>query len=233
MRIWFPAAALTVAMGLAGPAQAWDAGDWLVRVGGSNVDPKSDNGSFNLTDLDPINSRLGIDVDDQWGVTFNFTYMYTRNWGIEVLAALPYEHDVKVQGLPGAAATVTHLPPTISLQYHFLPGSAFQPYVGAGLNLTWFMDDSKEEGLRAADLLLSEYYGTEIRTSLDVDSTSFGFAAQAGFDYVLTDQWFVNFDVRYIDIQTDVTLKANGDSVTKTEVAVDPLVYGVHLGYKF
>ncbi len=233
MRTWLSPLMLMAGLALSVPAHAWDAGDWLVRVGGSNVDPKSDNGSFNLTDLDPINSRLGIDVEDQWGVTFNFTYMYTPHWGIEVLAALPYEHDIKVEGLPGTAATVTHLPPTLSLQYHFLPNSAFQPYVGAGLNITWFMDDSKEAGLQAADLLLSEYYGTEIRTGLDVDSTSYGLAAQVGFDYTLNENWFVNFDVRYIDIQTDVTLKANGDTVTKTEVAVDPLVYGIHLGYKF
>lgn len=233
MRTVFSALALAAALGLAVPAQAWEAGDWLVRFGGSNIDPKSDNGSLNLNDLDPVNDTLGIDVDDQWGVTFNFAYMYTANWGVEVLAALPYEHDIKVEGLPGTAATVTHLPPTISLQYHFMPDSAFQPYVGVGLNITWFLDDSKEEGLRAADAALSEFYGEDIVTSLDVDEFSFGLAAQVGFDYVMTDHWFVNFDVRYADIGTDVTLKANGDRVTKASVDVDPIVYGLHLGYKF
>ena len=227
MRTLISAVALMAAMGAAAPAMAYEAGDWLIRFGASNVDPKSDNGSFNLTNFEPVGAKLGVDVEDQWGVTFNFTYMYTANWGVEVLAALPYEHDVKVEGLPGTAATVTHLPPTISLQYHFLPDGTFQPYVGAGLNVTWFLDDSKEEGLKAVDEALG------VRTSLDVDSTSFGYALQAGFDYQFGNNWFLNVDVRYIDISTDVTLKADGAKLSTASVDVDPVVYGAHIGYKF
>ncbi len=227
MRTLISAVALVAALGTAAPAMAYEAGDWLIRFGASNVDPKSDNGSFNLTDFDPVGAKLGVDVEDQWGVTFNITYMYTPNWGVELLAALPYEHDVKVEGLPGTAATVTHLPPTLSLQYHFMPDSVFQPYIGAGLNFTWFLDDSKEEGLKAVDEALG------VRTSLDVDETSFGFAAQVGFDYQFGNNWFLNVDVRYIDISTDVTLKADGAKLATASVDVDPVVYGAHIGYKF
>ena len=227
MRTLISAVALVAALGTAAPAMAYEAGDWLIRFGASNVDPKSDNGSFNLTDFEPVGAKLGVDVDDQWGVTFNITYMYTPNWGVELLAALPYEHDVKVEGLPGTAATVTHLPPTLSLQYHFMPDSVFQPYIGAGLNFTWFLDDSKEEGLKAVDEALG------VRTSLDVDETSFGFAAQVGFDYQFGNNWFLNVDVRYIDISTDVTLKADGAKLATASVDVDPVVYGAHIGYKF
>lgn len=225
MRTFSSALALTAALGLAAPASAHEAGDWLVRFGSSMVDPKSDNGEL---DMSAVNlGTLGVDVDDQIGVTFNFTYMYTANVGIELLAALPYEHDIMVEGLPGTAATVTHLPPTLSLQYHFMPDSAFQPYAGLGLNLTWFTDTSKEAGLRAADDLLG------VTTDLDVDSTSFGFAAQLGFDYIINDTWFLNFDVRYIDISTEATLIVDGANFTKTDVDVDPMVYGIHLGYRF
>ena len=132
-----------------------------------------------------------------------------------------------VEGLPGTAATVTHLPPTLSLQYHFLPDSAFQPYVGAGLNLTWFMDESKKEGLQFADTALG------VTTGLDVDSTSVGLAAQVGFDYIINDRWFVNFDVRWIDISTDATLTVNGADAATAKVDIDPLVYGIHVGYRF
>jgi outer membrane protein len=225
MRILASALALTATLGLAAPVAAHEAGDWLVRVGASVVDPKSNNGSLDMSAVDL--GTLGVEVDDQTGVTFNFTYMYTKNVGVELLAALPYKHDIMVEGLPGTAATVTHLPPTISLQYHFLPDSAFQPYAGIGLNLTWFMDSDKKEGLAAADDLLG------VTTDIDVDSTSVGFAAQLGFDYMITDQWFLNFDLRYIDISTDATLIVDGADFTTAKVDVDPVVYGIHLGYRF
>jgi len=226
MRTFASALALTAALGLAAPASAHEAGDWLFRFGASNIDPKSDNGSIDLTGIADFGVQ-DVTVDDQWGVTFNITYMYTANIGIELLAALPYEHDINVQGLPEPAASVTHLPPTLSLQYHFLPDAAFQPYVGAGLNLTWFMDESKEKGLRFADEALG------VTTGLDVDTTSFGLAAQVGFDYIINDTWFLNVDVRYIDISTDATLTVNGANAAKTEVDIDPIVYGIHLGYRF
>jgi outer membrane protein len=225
MRILASALALTATLGLAAPVAAHEAGDWLVRVGASVVDPKSNNGSLDMSAVDL--GTLGVEVDDQTGVTFNFTYMYTKNVGVELLAALPYKHDIMVEGLPGTAATVTHLPPTISLQYHFLPDSAFQPYAGIGLNLTWFMDSDKKEGLAAADDLLG------VTTDIDVDSTSVGLAAQLGFDYMITDQWFLNFDLRYIDISTDATLIVDGADFTTAKVDVDPVVYGIHLGYRF
>lgn len=226
MRTLASALALTAALGLAAPASAHEAGDWLFRFGTSQIEPKSDNGSIDLTGIADFGVQ-DVEVDDQWGVTFNIAYMYTANIGIELLAALPYEHDINVQGLPEPAASVTHLPPTLSLQYHFLPDATFQPYVGAGINFTWFMDESKEKGLRAADEALG------VTTGLDVDSTSFGLAAQAGFDYIINDTWFLNVDVRWIDIDTDATLTVNGANAAKTEVEIDPIVYGIHLGYRF
>jgi len=232
MRTFASALALTAALGLAAPASAHEAGDWLVRFGSSMVDPKSDNGSLDLSAV-PGFGVQDISVDDQIGVTFNFTYMYTANIGIELLAALPYEHDIEVAGLPGTAATVTHLPPTLSLQYHFLPDAKFQPYAGLGLNFTWFTDESKKEGLRAADVALTDILGTPVTTGIDVDSTSFGFAAQLGFDYIINERWFLNLDVRYIDISTEATLIVNGENFQTADVDIDPIVYGIHVGYRF
>lgn len=216
MRTLASALALTAALGLAAPASAHEAGDWLVRVGASVVDPKSDNGNLDLTALEGGPEQ--ITVDDKTGVTFNFTYMYTKNVGVEVLAALPFEHDISVDTL-GEVGSVKHLPPTISLQYHFLPDSVFQPYAGIGVNYTRFFSESETGAL------------TDLGVTLDVDSSSFGLAAQVGFDYMITDQWFLNFDLRYIDIDVDAKIKEvpaiNG------EVNIDPVVYGIHLGYRF
>ncbi|WP_240901371.1 OmpW family protein [Thioalkalivibrio sp. XN279] len=208
---------MTAALGLAAPASAHEAGDWLVRFGASVVDPKSDNGNLDLTALD--GGVQQISVDDKTGVTFNFTYMYTKNIGVEVLAALPFEHDISVETL-GEVGSVKHLPPTISLQYHFLPDSVFQPYAGIGVNYTRFFSES-EKGVLVDPL----------GVTLDVDSSSFGLAAQLGFDYMVTDQWFLNFDLRYIDIDVDAKIREVPE--INGTVNIDPVVYGIHLGYRF
>jgi outer membrane protein len=216
MRCFASALALIATLGLPAPANAHEAGDWLVRVGASVVDPKSDNGSLDLTAVG--GGPENITVDDKTGVTFNFTFMYTENVGVEILAALPFEHDISVNTLD-VVGSVKHLPPTISLQYHFLPDSVFQPYAGIGVNYTRFFSESEKGAL------------VDLGASLDVDSSSFGLAAQLGFDYMVTDQWFLNFDLRYIDI--DVDAKIREVPAINGTVNIDPVVCGIHLGYRF
>jgi outer membrane protein len=219
MRTFASILALTATLGLAMPASAHEAGDWLVRVGGSMVNPKSGNGSLDASALKLGEQR--IDVDDAWSLTFNITYMYTANIGIELLAAWPFEHDIDVEDL-GTVGSVKHLPPTLSVQYHFNPTGAFQPYAGIGLNYTAFFSESESGVLKDLD-------GT-----LDVDSSSWGLAAQLGFDYMINDQWFVNVDVRWIGIDTraDVTVPGVG-TIRTSAIEIDPMVYGLHIGYRF
>jgi len=216
MRIIGSVIALAAVLGLAAPASAHEAGDWLVRVGSSLIDPKSDNGTLDVSALELGDQQ--IDVDDKVGVTFTFTYMYTANIGIEVLAALPYKHDIDVGDL-GRVGSVKHLPPTVSLQYHFLPSGTFQPYAGVGLNYTRFFSVDETGAL------------DDLGVKLDVDSSSFGAAAQIGFDYMITDRWFLNVDVRWIDIDTKAKIKEVPE--IRGDVNIDPMVYGIHLGYRF
>ena len=212
MRTFASALALAAALGLAAPAYAHEAGDWLFRIGTSQIEPKSNNGSFG--------DGFGIDVKDKGGLTFNVAYMLTEYWAVELLAALPYRHDIAVGEL-GTVASVTHLPPTLSLQYHFLPMGDFQPYVGAGVNYTHFFDDKLKGPL--------DVPGADI----DTDTHSFGLAAQVGFDYKINENWFVNVDLRWIDISTDATVFVPGNGLLESEVNIDPLVYGIHVGYRF
>ena len=182
------------------PALAFEAGDWLVRFGATNVDPKSNN--------HPV-----VSVDSAWSATFNFSYMMTDNWAVEVLAAWPFEHDIYLVGGSKVAST-KHLPPTVSLQYHFNAQGKFQPYIGAGINFTTFFDEKTTGDLEGSDL------------SLD---NSWGLAGQVGADIMLNDKWFLNFDARYIDIETDA--KLDGDALGT--VKIDPWVYGVNAGFRF
>jgi outer membrane protein len=154
--------------------------------------------------------------------------MVTDKVGIELLAATPFSHDVGVKGMPGPYAglngklgSLKHLPPTLSVIYYPLDKtSAFQPYVGAGINYTWFFDtelssSAEDKGFSGLDM-----------------KDSWGLAAQVGMDYMLTDNIMLNAQLRYIDIDTTGTTYLAGDKV-KVDVDVDPFVYMVGLGYKF
>lgn len=195
-----PAVALLALLSLAAPLCVADQGDWLVRLGAHNVDPKSNNHSI-------------VSVDAAAMLTFNGTYMWRDNWGVELLAALPFEHDIDLVG-GGKVAETKHLPPTLSLQYHFAPDAAVRPYIGAGINLTLFFDESTRGALEDSSLSLG---------------TSVGVAFQAGVDVPMGEQWFLNLDVRYMDIET----KAKLDGASLGDVKIDPWIYGLNLGYRF
>ena len=215
--------ALTIAAAvmLAAPmAMAHDAGSFYVRVGATNVDPDDPNGDIDLTAVDPDLGTQDIEVDDDWSLTFTGSYQWTENWAVELLAALPFEHDIELEDL-GKVGETKHLPPTLSLQYHFLPKGKFQPYVGAGINYTIFFDDGAEGTLE------------ELGGDLEIDDNSFGFAGQIGADYMINDRWFINADLRYISIETDAKVTIPGVGTIKEEVEIDPWVYGINVGYKF
>lgn len=181
-------------------AQAQDVGDWIWRVGAHQVVPKSSNHAL-------------VNVDAAPSLTFNATYLFAPNWGVELLAALPFQHDVNLNG-GSKVAEVKHLPPTLSLQYHFNPGAKVRPYVGAGLNYTLFFDEHTTGALTGADLELDP---------------SFGLAAQLGLDIALGDAWFVNVDARWFDIDSDATV--NGVDIGTVEI--DPYAFGMSIGRRF
>lgn len=223
----FTASVLAVAL-TAPFAQAHQAGDVILRAGAITVDPREDSGDIYVGALSTsvTGTKATLDSDTQLGL--NFAYMLTDKIGIELLAASPFTHDVGVSGMPGAFAGLNgklgelkHLPPTLSIVYYPLDNkSAFQPYVGAGINYTWFFDDK----------LTSEAEGKGFN-GLDMKD-SWGLAAQMGMDYMLTENVMINAQVRYIDIDTTGTTSYGGAKV-KVDVDVDPMVYMVGLGYKF
>ncbi|WP_425913196.1 OmpW/AlkL family protein [Pseudomonas sp. GWSMS-1] len=218
-----------LALAIAAPlAHAHQAGDIIVRAGAITVDPQESSSDIwvGALNTDVAGTKATLDSDTQLGL--NFAYMLTNNIGIELLAATPFSHNVGVKGMPGGFAGLNgnlgelkHLPPTLSVLYYPLDASsAFQPYLGAGINYTWFFDTE-----------LSSEAETKGFSGLDMKD-SWGLAAQIGMDYMLTDNIMFNAQVRYIDIETTGTTSYGGKKV-KVDVDVDPLVYMVGLGYKF
>lgn len=192
---------------LAGQAMAQES-PWLIRARVVNIDTanKSDaNAAVGLT-------GNNIHVSDKTIPEVDISYFFTPNIAAELILTYPQKHTVRSSDLGGKVGTFKHLPPTLSLQYHFTPKSTFSPYVGAGVNYTRISSVKLAGG--AADL----------------ENDSFGFALQAGFDYKLDKNWSINFDVKKVQIRSDVML----DGVGKiSKVKVDPLLIGVGVGYRF
>mgnify|MGYP003514267476 CR=1 FL=1 len=214
-------AASLLALAVASPAAlAHKEGDIIVRAGAITVDPHESSSDINAGGADIPGSKATLDSNTQLGL--NFAYMLTDHVGIELLAATPFSHDVGTKGLGGLKlGSIKHLPPTLSAVYYPMEsGSVFQPYVGLGLNYTWFFDTE----------LTSSAEGRGFN-GLDLDD-SWGLAYQVGADYMLTDNLMLNAQVRYIDIDTTGTTHL-GAAKVEVDVDVDPFVYMVGLGYKF
>lgn len=212
-----------LALAVAAPfANAFEAGDIIVRAGAVTVDPQEDSSDLNIAGADAPGTKATLNSDTQLGL--NFQYMVTSNIGIELLAATPFSHEVGVKGLgplDGKLADIKHLPPTLSAVYYPLDkSSAFQPYAGIGLNYTIFFDEDLTSAREAQTF-----------NNLELDD-SWGLAYQLGMDYMLTDNVMLNAQVRYIDIDTEATVGLGANKV-KVDVDVDPFVYMVGLGYKF
>lgn len=191
--------------GLAVPAFAQDAGQWTFSVGAHQVNPKSDNGSL-------AGNTLDVEVGSNVRPTITAEYFVRDNLGIEVLAALPFQHDIDIKGL-GTVGSTKHLPPVVSLQYHFGDGKV-KPFVGAGLNYTYFFSESTTGALAGSKLKLDN---------------SWGLAAHAGIDFKVGEKGAIRLDARWIDIDTDVKL----DGANLGTVNVDPLVYGAAYVFNF
>lgn len=195
----------TLAIALLASATAAHAADgWFFRTGAITVDPKSDNGTLAGT--------LPLQVGSDTQLSLIVGRQLSDHWSVELLAATPFTHMAKLAG--SNAVEFKHLPPTLSLQYAFAPGSKVNPFIGAGLNYTIVFDE-KERGPVA---------GTNV--SLD---NSMGLAAQAGIIFKINENWDVVADARWIDIDADARL--NGASIGTANV--DPLTYSVALGYNF
>jgi len=191
------ATALTMTSAFAVPA-----GTWSIAAGAHMVDPKSDNGTL-------ADGAFSVDVDDDIRPTISGEYFIANNVGIELLAAIPFHHDITLTDANGDTVDgkTQHLPPTLSLQYHFdgynMPMN-LKPFVGVGVNYTTFF----EEKVALGDLELDDSVGVAGHVGLDIP-----FAPTEAF----------RIDARYMDIKTDAKLDGNDIG----EVDISPWVYGV------
>jgi hypothetical protein len=99
--------ALLVAGALAAPlaVQAQE-GPWLVRVRAVNLDPRNSD-----------STGLGLGINNKTIPEVDISYFFTPNIAAELVLTVPQKQTVSSNGV--AIGSLRHLPPTLTLQYHF------------------------------------------------------------------------------------------------------------------
>jgi len=182
---------------------------WLVRARLLGVLPDDES-----TDISVIGGKA--EVDDSITGDVDFSYFFTDNLALELTLTIS-PHDVNaVDTTVGNLdlGDVSLLPPTLTLQYHFLPDNRFRPYIGAGLNYTIFFNED-----------------SGVAHDIDYDN-AVGYALQAGIDIGLDDHWAINIDVKKLWLNTDVSVHALG-TIVHTDVDIDPWLFGFGVAYRF
>ena len=187
---------LTSTLSVPAFAQQAEEGSWMVRARAVHLD--SSNGD---------STGLGLSINDKWLPEFDVTYFYNKNLAVELILTVPQKQTLSSNG--AAIGSFKHLPPTLTLQYHF-DAQGFKPYVGAGINYT-------------------RLSAVHLPAGVTVDRNSFGPALQVGVDIPVAKNLYLNFDVKKVYIRTDVS--AAGAKIGRFKV--DPMLVGVGLGWRF
>jgi outer membrane protein OmpA-like peptidoglycan-associated protein/outer membrane protein W len=196
------------------------AGDWLVRLGVHQLNPDKSN----------LPGVLGGDLvlDKAEALSLDGEYMFTEHVGVDLFVPTYFSLDVQLRRSSlGEVAKIGETDlwtPIVGVNWHFNPGGALRPYVGAGAAWANFTG----EEISAP--------GVPGNTRLDIDEV-FGPAARAGIDIGTNEHWFLNLDVRYIwldaDVDTIVPTGITNTTVPLGEANIDPWLYGIAIGYRF
>jgi outer membrane protein len=161
--------------------------------------------------LDPANddsTGLDLSVNSKVFPEVDISYFFSPEFSAELVLTYPQKHTVKAGSTE--IGSLKHLPPTFTAQYHFTGLGSFVPYVGAGINYTRFSSVDLPDGV-------------------SIKKDSWGAALQVGVDVPIDKTMSFNFDVKKVQIATDVS--AGGAPLG--EFKVDPLLVGVGLGWRF
>jgi outer membrane protein len=213
MKAVIVSAALTAAFPAVAQQSATE-GNWMVRVRAVHVDTANKSSAIGALAV-PSDA---IHVENKTIPELDISYFFTKNFAAELILTVPQKHDVKVTSSAiGAfnAGSFYLLPPTLTAQWHFNPEGTFRPYVGAGVTYSRYSSDQLSVPGVAKLHLDNDYWGPAI---------------QAGFDVKISNQLFLNLDVKKAYVRSD--LEADGLGKV-SRVKVDPLLVGVGIGYRF
>jgi len=200
-----PALRLTVlaAAALALQPAVADEGPLLVRVRALHLDSANKD-----------STGLGLSINNKTFPEVDISYFFAPNIAAELILTYPQKQTVYSNG--SEIGSLKHLPPTLTLQYHFNPTGTVRPYVGAGLNYTNFSSVKFAPAVQAA-------------LHPSIKRNSWGLAWQVGADVEISKGTYLNFDLKKVNLGT--TIYSSGAEAGKFKV--NPTLASVGLGWRF
>ncbi|WP_087750923.1 OmpW/AlkL family protein [Paraburkholderia caledonica] len=234
------AVACVCGIALTDAAHAQSAGSLTLSLGWLHVAPQGHATPLTVESVggQPVNQTLTgtgahASTSDTVGITTE--YYVTDNIGVAALLGFPVKVDLIGEGTLakyGNLGTTKPMPPAIELRYHlFSAGSALRPFVGLGVNYTWFTQ------VRATNKAFVEGSFGPGGSAHATLSSSWNPVFELGASYALTKHWSVGSNVNYMPVKTNLTL--HGQTATETQVVskstlrLDPVSVFVNVAYTF
>ena len=183
-------------------------GNWMVGAKALLLDPDVSS-TVSIGGEARANSDVVPMVDVRYFITHDISL--ETMWGYS-------EHKLRAVGTAlgdMSLGTTKALPFNLTAQYNPRPNSQISPYVGIGLNYTWFVDGDPGD---AQNVKYDDNFGT---------------AFNVGVDYFLDERRFFNIDVKKILISTDVRVDAGIAGNAHATVDFDPLLINFGFGWVF
>ncbi len=227
-----PALGLGLAIALAGATAGAHAGgaENTLKVGYAHIGFNTSSGDLTgPAGTTPPGIRADLNDAD------TLALVYERNlsgpWSVVLQAGTP--PVVKIVGAGNAAAlgqvgTTRAWFPAVLAHYTFDGPGGLQPYVGAGVNYTFYTDETVSPAYTGA-------FGGSSSTARM--KSSWGHVLKIGMAFPLGRDWVIDAAYSRYGIKTTATITTAtpgvGDIVRSVDVRSDPDVFGLMLGYRF
>lgn len=190
--------------------------------------------------------------DDNWAGTFvggvppKFNLYGSGN----VIAPVPVIGPLTLinLGLPqnNPIASVREWSPAIQAEYHFgTPQNKLRPFVGVGVSYNFFTNlrlnsnfvNAMQNLGQVLQLGMGQVPTGPAKVTAET-SSSWTPVASVGASYEFAKNLFVTGTVSYLPLKTTSTITIRSQqgqvlAVNKTDIKVDPIVFGLNVGYKF
>ena len=153
-------------------------------------------------------SAAKVGISDDIVPELDLEYFFLKNVSAELIAAVT-RHDIKLDN--NFAGSTWLLPPTVTAKYHPFAGNTISPYAGFGVNFI-FPFNSKISG---------------VDPDFTIDN-SVGWAAQAGADFKINENLYLNVDYKYLSVETKMKVGPN-----TYDLNLNPHLIGIGAGYRF
>jgi outer membrane protein len=233
-------AACICSTALTDEANAQAAGSVVLSTGWLHVAPQGDATPLTVESIGgvAVNQQLagsGAHASSSDTVGFTTEYYVTDNIGIAMLLGLPLKVNLVGDGTLqkyGNLGSTKPMPPAIEVRYHlFSAQSKFRPFIGLGVNYTWFTQVRTTNSRFIEDSLGP---GGSAHATL---SSSWNPVFELGANYAITKRWSVGASVGYVPVKTHLTLSgqtATGTQiVSKSTLRLNPLNVFLNVAYTF